>query len=179
MQEAFERVDSFKKYTKNYLKVLNAIGHAFPVLQVIHFFVMWHYQVTAIHRNTSGVARFTSLFPPMLIFSSISFKYEDYRKVLGERAWICHSIWFKSLKWVLVIIWAVFMVTRFIPSYYAYYGKMILGGGEYADMVTRKLSPFYYLDVLFVCAVILASDVEDFYRRRLCEDMSERFSLKK
>mgnify|MGYP007102185099 FL=1 len=78
-----------------------------------------------------------------------------------------------------MIIWVVFMVLHFIPYYYSYYGERLLGHGEYAEMVVKRLTPFYYFDLFYVCAVILASDIEDFYRRRLCEEMSDRFSLRK
>ena len=179
MQEAFEKVASFKEHHKNYVKAIGIVGYTFLFIQTIHFFVLWHYQVRYVRRDDSNGVRGMTLFLPMLIFSSLPIKYGTYRKVLGERAWICHSIWFKALKWVLVIIWVVFMVLHFIPYYYSYYGERLLGHGEYAEMVVKRLTPFYYFDLFYVCAVILASDIEDFYRRRLCEEMSDRFSLRK
>ena len=179
MREAFEKVASFKEYNENYLKGLRIISYTFLFIQTIHFFVLGHYQVKYVGKDGSMAERGLSLFLPAFIFISFLPKYETYRKVLGERAWICHSIWFKALKWVLVIIWVVFMVLHFIPYYYSYYGERLLGHGEYAEMVVKRLTPFYYFDLFYVCAVILASDIEDFYRRRLCEEMSDRFSLRK
>ena len=181
VQEAFERVASFKEYNEKYLKALKVIGGVFVFIQSIHISTFWHYRVRSDYgyRNRYPL-RSTILLAAMIFFSSLPFKYETvHRKFLGERAWICHSIWFKALKWVLVIIWVMFMVLHFIPYYYSYYGERLLGHGEYAEMVVKRLTPFYYFDLFYVCAVILASDIEDFYRRRLCEEMSDRFSLRK
>ena len=174
--KAYIELCSYKKYLKKERYFAYIFAIIYLGLNLISFHILFRYVVhSLIEVPYPSLVFFRGPFVPALFVAYLSVydisKYQIYKKIFGEIVWVCRLGWFKVIKWVVMLMFVVFISTKIMPNFYDRFPK-VFAYCENSSLVKKKLVTSFSVTLWYVYVVMVISDINDIYKRKRCENMS-------
>ena len=175
--KAYIELCSYKKYLKKeryfvYIFAIIFLGLSFISTDMVHDYVGDVLIDTP--RHISRTLVLGPLVPAFFVLHLSVYdisKYQIYKKIFGEIVWVCRLGWFKVIKWVVMLMFVVFISTKIMQNFYDRFPK-VFAYCENSSLVKKKLVTSFSVTLWYVYVVMVISDINDIYKRKRCENMS-------